>query len=199
MGNKDKLTIIKISIAILVGIAGLLTFIFAILKLSGGTKVSSDIVIRILLGIVLLIIGTSTSLFTIFSNSASKTLNVVIAGLCIGIGIYCFFNDSSAFLTQIVAFIIPLIIASVGGLMLIKAIVDGIRKTNNTFIFSAVLGAVLLTGGIVIAVFHNNANLIEVIWLLLGLAIIAASIGAIIFTLKSNKPKAKIIENPTNK
>jgi len=190
MKNVNTKLAVKIGLSIVVGITGLLTVIFAILNLAGSKTIDSSTVLRVMVGILLIIIGTSTSLLTIFATPESKPFDLLTGALFIGLGVY-FFVDKTV-LDTLAVLLFPLIIACLGGLMLIQSIADLARKTNNKAVFNLIVSICLLVIGILFAVYHKDQTLKSVVWLLVGLAIIVLSIGEIVFTLKG-KPRVKII------
>lgn len=184
--------VVKIALAIIVGITGLLTVIFAILNLAGTETIDSSAILRIMIGVLLIIIGISTSLLTIFANPEAKSFDLLSGALFIGIGIYFFVEDHV--LNNIAALLFPLIIACLGLLMLIKSIADLVKKSGNKTILTIIISIIFLVAGICFAVFYKNVKLQSVIWLLLGIGIIVLSIGEIVFTLKG-QPKVKILKD----
>lgn len=192
MKNVNTKLAVKIGLSIVVGLTGLLTIIFSILNLAGSKGVESSSILRIMVGILLIIIGSSTSLLTIFATPESKPFDLLSGGLFIGIGVYFFINHDV--LNTIAILLFPLIVACFGGLMLIQSIFDTVKKTNNKSVFNMIVSICLLVIGILFAVFHKNQTLQSVVWLLLGIAIVILSIGEIVYTLKG-KPKVKIVNN----
>jgi len=190
MKNVNTKLAVKIGLSIVVGLTGLLTIIFSILSLAGSKGVESSSILRIVIGVLLIIIGTSISLLTIFATPNSKAFDLLTGALFIGIGVYFFIKHDV--LNTLAILLFPLIVACFGGLLLIKSIYDLIQKSNNKPVFNLIVAICLITVGTLFAIFHDKKELQAIVWLLLGISILVLSIGEIIYTLKG-KPRVKIV------
>ncbi len=181
---------LKIALGIIIGITGVLTVIFSILNLAKVESVNPSTVLQFLIGVILVVIGTSVSVLAIFSESPAKPVAFISAAIVLGLGISLFIQEGVVY--SIVGLVFPIVVACFGTLTFILSIVQGIKKTNNKFVLNMILSAGLIAAGVCFAVFNKNTTLQAIIWLLIGFTIIALSIIYIVFTIKGRSFKAKI-------
>lgn len=181
---------LKIALGIIIGITGVLTVIFSILNLAKVESVNPSTVLQFLIGVILVVIGTSVSVLAIFSESPAKPVAFISAAIVLGLGISLFIQEGVVY--SIVGLVFPIVVACFGTLTFILSIVQGIKKTNNKFVLNMILSAGLIAAGVCFAVFNKNKTLQAIIWLLIGFTIIALSIIYIVFTIKGRSFKAKI-------
>lgn len=181
-------TIFKIIVGILAFLIGLTTIILSILNLAKVTSSDSTLALRIVIGVMLCILGLANSI-VLFINSDKKLKIATLAtnAVVMGFGIFLFTKQAASVIVAIVGVAFPIIIASFGGILLIKSVIELARKTGKVYIFYLIISIILLVAGILFVVYNKELN--NVIWLIVGLTIMACSVIFIVFSAKKNKSK----------
>lgn len=179
-----KLSTLRIILSIVLLIAGVLTVVFSILALAGKETIHPTTALRFVMGVTLCIFGIVNFAMAIIKDN-DKAVSLSISAITLGVGIFLFLKEAGSLVDYLVGLAIPLIIACFGGIYLFKGIFDAVKKVNHRFVAEIILGAVLLTVGIVFTIFSKD--LINVIWLIVGVGIIALSVVQLIFIARKRK------------
>ena len=105
-------------------------------------------------------------------NNKAEFSGLLAAGICIGIAIFVLANRS--FISQVIKTLLPYIIISIGGVLLLKTIILAVRRVNfKEWLLPFVVGVIFIASGIVFLVVDN----ISFIYIALGILFIA--LGAV--------------------
>lgn len=123
---------------------------------------------------VLFFIAFVIILFDLISfNDKPEFSSLILAGICIGVGIFVLINKD--FISQVITTLLPYILISIGGVLLLKTIVLAIRRVAfQSWLLPFILSVVFLTAGIV---FICVKDLKQVIYYVVGTLFIV--LGAI--------------------
>lgn len=123
---------------------------------------------------VLFLIAFMLILFDLIAfNTKAEFSALIAAGICIGIGVFVLVNRE--FISQVVKTLLPYILVSIGGVLLLKTIILAVRKVAfKQWLLPFILGVIFLASGIV---FLCVKDLYNVIYIALGILFIV--LGAV--------------------
>ena len=123
---------------------------------------------------VLFFIAFVIILFDLISfNNKPEFSGLILAGMCIGVGVFVLINKE--FISQVITTLLPYILISIGGVLLLKTIVLAVRRVAfQSWLLPFILSVVFLTAGIV---FICVKDLKQVIYYVVGTLFIV--LGAI--------------------
>lgn len=176
MDSFKKYDLGKLIYGVVAAIAGLATVILAIVALADNSADPSK-ALRIILGILFVVVGGCAFVLGLAKKDEEEgKAGLIISGaLAIGFGSFMFTNWAGGFLGVLVGYLYPILVASVGGALVVKAIIDLVqKKEQKPAIIMLCVGAVMLALGIVFAVFAEDWAA-KVIWLLVGLSLLAVA------------------------
>lgn len=157
-------------------ILGLVLIALGVLTIVVTANVSDDYekTIFIVWASVLFFIAFVIILFDLISfNDKPEFSGLILAGMCIGAGIFVLINKE--FISQVITTLLPYILISIGGVLLLKTIVLAIRRVAfQSWLLPFILSVVFLTAGIV---FICVKDLKQVIYYVVGTLFIV--LGAI--------------------
>ena len=105
-------------------------------------------------------------------NSKAEFGGLLAAGICIGIAIFVLVNKN--FISQVIKTLLPYIIISIGGVLLLKTIILAVKRVNfKEWLLPFVVGVIFIASGIVFLVVDN----ISFIYIAVGILFIA--LGAV--------------------
>ena len=193
--NKDTLKIIRAVIAIAIGVIGLITFVFAILRLAQVNMSDPGAVLIIVGGIALTTTGIAFLILSLLKTNEKQIVNyrdLLVSALFLGFGIFCFLEPAKQFVDLLVMLIVPLVFVCFGGGLLIKSIINIVKKQPAKKIIPLILGSIVLiiAGVLFVCYYKENSNLSAVIWLLVGLGMMAVSIVNVVLSLKKPSDKS---------
>lgn len=165
----------KLVLGVVAACAGLATVILAIVKMCKEDAAGPAKAIQIILGIILIVVGACAVVasFVAADDEKEQGATLISGAISVGFGAFLLTKYGEGLLDVIVCYIWPILIASVGGAFVVKAIVDlCTKKDRKSAIVLMVVGAVMLALGIVFAVFVEDWSG-RVSWLLLGLTVLA--------------------------
>lgn len=173
----------KIIAAAVVGIAGLLTVIFAILQMTGA-EVESSRPLRIVIGIVGILAGLALLIIGIIKEKDKFPVkDAASAGAAIAFGIFLFLDEADEIFAAFVGRIFPIILAGVGLAIVIKGIAMICKKNAVKEWLPVVIGGtVAFVVGLCFAIFSEQT--INVTYLFLGLVIVLVAVIDIITASK---------------
>lgn len=171
-------------------LAGILVVVFAIVRWASNPSFDPTLVLRIVVGVTCLLIGIYLSIkCLVLEKKSSVFLSVVLGSSLVGVGIFMFFKESGQLMDTLLGLAFPLGLAAFGFFMLPKGIILTTGKENRKLgIGTIIVGAILLTIGIVFVVYRST--LVNLSWIFVGL-VIAVSGLANLFT----KKETVVIEN----
>ena len=204
MENKlTKSKVFNIVASTMVGIVGILVVVFAILRWAEVNDLNPNLAIRIVFGVGCLLLGLTLAVVSLVKTN--RTLE--ITGLAVGssltaLGIFMFFDEAGAVMDTILGLVTPIALVTGAAYLLVKAIISLCEKLNKKVcIFYIVVSAIIITLGILLIVFREK--LINLIWIVVGLAMIFGSLLSIIKLIKGeneenskHKEKEEPIEQP---
>lgn len=165
----------KLLLGVVAAVAGLATVILAIVKLADESTAGPARALQIILGIILIVVGALAVVTSLVAGEEKEQGSTLVAGaIACGFGAFVFTDAGEAVLNIAVCYLWPILVASVGGAFVLKAIVDlCLKKPTTPAVVLMVVGACMLALGIVFAVFASDwAG--KVSWLLLGLSVLAS-------------------------
>lgn len=147
---------------------GVLTMIIAINK-----KEDCEKTIFIVWAVVLFLIAAIIIGFDLIAFSKKAEFGgLIAAGICIGIGIFVLVNRN--FIQQVINTLLPYIIISIGGVLLLKTILLAVKRVNyKEWLLSFVVGVIFIASGIVFLVVDDKSF----IYIAVGILFIA--LGAV--------------------
>lgn len=147
---------------------GVLTMVIAINVKDDYEKIIFIVWAAVLFLIAAIIIGFDLIAF----NNKAEFGGLIAAGICIGIGILVLANQD--FISRIIRTLIPYIIISIGGVLLLKTIILAVKRVNfKEWLLPFVVGVIFIASGIVFLVIEN----ISFIYVAVGILFIA--LGAV--------------------
>lgn len=189
--NKNTMKILKTILAIIVGVIGLVTFIFAILRLADVQDSDPSGALRIVGGVALTAVGAVFLVLCLLKHNEKEIMNyrdLLISALFLGFGIFCFMPESGGVIHDVVMIVIPLIFMCFGVGLFIKSIINLVKKLPTKKVLPILLSSLLfIVIGIIFVIFHENEKLEAVVWMVVGLAMLAISIINVVYILKGNK------------
>ena len=131
---------------------GVLTMIIAINK-----KEDCEQTIFIVWAVVLFLISTIIICFDLIAfNKKAEFGGLITAGICIGIGIFVLVNRN--FIQQVINTLLPYIIISIGGVLLLKTIILAVKRINyKEWLLPFVVGVIFIASGIVFLVVDDKS------------------------------------------
>ena len=138
---------------------GVLTIILAV-KID---KADFDKTICIVWAVTLFLIAALIITFEIvgFTDQADFA-GLLISGLFIGIGVFVLAKQD--IIREVIASLLPYILISIGGVLLLKTIILAIKRINfKVWLLQFILGVIFLATGIVFAVVEEALNVIYVV------------------------------------
>ena len=165
---------------------GVLTIILAV-KVE---KADFDKTICIVWGIVLFLIAALIITFEIIGFTEKADFGgLLVSGLFIGIGIFILAKQD--IIRDIIATLLPYILISIGGVLLLKTIILAVKRINfKVWLLQFILGVIFVAVGIVFAVVEEALNVIYVVIGVLFIVLGALEIVGYI-TFLSNRRAAK--------
>ena len=147
---------------------GVLTMIIAINK-----KEDCEKTIFIVWAVVLFLIAAIIIGFDLIAFSKKAEFGgLIAAGICIGIDIFVLVNRN--FIQQVINTLLPYIIISIGGVLLLKTILLAVKRVNyKEWLLSFVVGVIFIASGIVFLVVDDKSF----IYIAVGILFIA--LGAV--------------------
>ena len=184
-----KIKAYKAALSVTLLVIGVLTAVFAILNMAGkSTKVEPDIILRYIAGIALIIIGLSSVIFNlVISNKKLLGKTLPLNALLIGGGIFLLLGEANTIMTVIVGKLFPIIITTMGGIIIIISIIYIAKKeaiAKNVWVL--ILGAALLGVGITFVSIDNDLTK-NITWLFAALIMVAFSIYQIVEIIRDKK------------
>ena len=147
---------------------GVLTMVIAINVKDDYEKTIFIVWAAVLFLIAAILIGFD---FIAFSKKAEFG-GLIAAGICIGIAIFVLVNKG--FISQVIRTLLPYIIISIGGVLLLKTIILAVKRVNfKEWLLPFVVGVIFIASGIVFLVVDN----ISFIYIAVGILFIA--LGAV--------------------
>lgn len=105
-------------------------------------------------------------------NKKAEFGGLIAAGICIGIAVFVLVNRN--FISQVIKTLVPYIIISIGGVLLLKTIILAVKRVNyKEWLLPFVIGVIFIASGIVFLVVDN----ISFIYIAVGILFIA--LGAV--------------------
>ena len=138
---------------------GVLTIILAV-KIE---KADFDKTICIVWAVTLFLIAALIITFEIvgFTDQADFA-GLLISGLFIGIGVFVLAKQD--IIREVIASLLPYILISIGGVLLLKTIILAVKRVNfKVWLLQFILGVIFLATGIVFAVVEEALNVIYVV------------------------------------
>ena len=147
---------------------GVLTMIIAINK-----KEDCEKTIFIVWSVVLFVIAAIIVGFDLIAfNKKAEFGGLITAGICIGIGIFVLVNRN--FIQQVINTLLPYIIISIGGVLLLKTIILAVKRIHfKEWLLPFVVGVIFIASGIVFLVVDDKSF----IYIAVGILFIA--LGAV--------------------
>ncbi len=147
---------------------GVLTMVIAINVKDNYEQIIFIVWAAVLFLIAAIIIGFDLIAF----NTKAEFGGLVAAGICIGIGIFVLANRG--FISQVIRTLLPYIIISIGGVLLLKTIILAVKRVNfKEWLLPFVVGVIFIASGVVFLVVDN----ISFIYIAVGILFIA--LGAV--------------------
>lgn len=147
---------------------GVLTMVIAINVKDNYEQIIFIVWASVLFLIAAIIIGFDLIAF----NNKAEFGGLLAAGICIGIGIFVLANRG--FISQVIKTLLPYIIISIGGVLLLKTIILAVKRINfKEWLLPFVVGVIFIASGIVFLVVEN----ISFIYIAVGILFIA--LGAV--------------------
>ena len=148
---------------------GVLTIIIAV-----NVKDNYENTIFIVWASVLFFLGTVIVAFDIIAfNDKAEFSALVAAGICIGVGIFVLGNKE--FISHVVKTLLPYIIVSIGGVLLLKTIVLAVRRVPfKQWLLPFVLSVIFVAAGVVFICVKDLSNIIYI-----ALGILFIVLGAV--------------------
>lgn len=182
----EKVKQFKVGILILNLILGVVTTVLAILCLAN-VKIGGDagVVLKWIISIGIILAGLITLIIGIVKSVTVKVgfiNNFVIGSVFTGVAIYLMTDTGNEIFNNVIGILVPMIVACFGTALFISAIVRMIRKEPTIKTVPAlIVSVILIVLGVVFATLcSKNPNLVNVVWLLLGIGIIITSIGNLV-------------------
>ena len=147
---------------------GVLTMIIAINVKDNYEQIIFIVWAAVLFLIAAIIIGFDLIAF----NNKAEFSGLLAAGICIGAAIFVLANRE--FISQVIKTLLPYIIISIGGVLLLKTIILAVRRVNfKEWLLPFVVGVIFIASGIVFLVVKD----ISFIYITVGILFIA--LGAV--------------------
>lgn len=164
----DKFKWIQLILGFVLIALGVLTMVIAINK-----KEDCEQSIFIVWAVVLFIIAAIVIGFDFIAFSKKAEFGgLIAAGICIGIGIFVLANRN--FIQRVINTLLPYIIISIGGVLLLKTIILAVKRVNyKEWLLSFVVGVIFIASGIVFLVVDDKSF----IYIAVGILFIA--LGAV--------------------
>ncbi len=164
----EKYTWVQLILGFVLIALGVLTMIVAINVKDDYEKIIFIVWASVLFLIAAIIIGFDLIAF----NKKAEFGGLIAAGICIGIGILVLANQD--FISRIIRTLIPYIIISIGGVLLLKTIILAVKRVNfKEWLLPFVVSVIFIASGIVFLVIEN----ISFIYVAVGILFIA--LGAV--------------------
>ena len=160
-----------------------------------------DKTICIVWSIVLFVIAALIIVFDIVGfTDKPDYAGLIIAGVCVGAGIFVLANQE--IIRKVIATLLPYVLISIGGVLLLKTIILAIKRINFTvWILPFVLSVIFIASGII---FLCVSDMLKVIYIVVGVLFIVLGgvemIGYIsIMANKRAREKANLPEKVSKK
>lgn len=126
-------------------------------------------------------------------NKKAEFGGLIAAGICIGIAVFVLVNRN--FISQVIKTLVPYIIISIGGVLLLKTIILAVKRVNyKEWLLPFVIGVIFIASGIVFLVVDN----ISFIYIAVGILFIALGaveiVGYITIVVNRRAPKTGALE-----
>ena len=147
---------------------GVLTMIIAINK-----KEDCEKTIFIVWSVVLFVISAIIIGFDLIAfNKKAEFGGLITAGICIGIGIFVLVNRN--FIQQVINTLLPYIIISIGGVLLLKTIILAVKRIHfKEWLLPFVVGVIFIASGIVFLVVDDKS------FIYIAVGILFVALGAV--------------------
>ena len=164
----DKFRWLQLLLGFVLIALGVLTMIIAI-----NNKDNYEQTIFIVWAAVLFLIAVIIIAFDLIAfNNKAEFGGLIAAGICIGIGVFVLANRD--FISNVIKTLLPYIIISIGGVLLLKTIILAVKRVNfKEWLLPFVVGVVFIASGIVFLVVKN----ISFVYIAVGILFIA--LGAV--------------------
>lgn len=190
--------LIRNVVCLLVGVIGVATTVVAILQVANVAGNPAESFLQYLIGAALLAIGITFVVVGILKKPVDGTAgvqNLVLSTLCLGFGAYSFFPEAAQLLDGIVVFIIPLLVATFGVILLVRSLCAVVAKKGAKSVASyLIVGAIAVALGTIFAVFNYRENDATkgLSWAVLGVVMITVGVVAGVHMYKEHAAKAAI-------
>ena len=166
----DKFKWLQLLFGLVLIALGVLTIVIAV----NADKDSYEKTIFIVWASVLFFIAAVIVIFDIIAfNDKAEFSALVAAGICVGVGIFVLPNQD--FISNVVKTLIPYIIVSIGGVLLLKTIILAVKKVPfKQWLLPFVLSVIFVAAGVVFICVKDLSN---IIYIALGILFIA--LGAV--------------------
>ncbi|MCQ2793860.1 MAG: hypothetical protein MJ207_00590 [Bacilli bacterium] len=190
--------LIRNVVCLLIGVIGIATSVVAILQVAKVMDNPAESFLQYLIGASLLAIGITFVVLGIMKKPVDGTAgvqNLVLSTLCIGFGAYSFFPEAAQLLDGVVVFIIPLLVATFGVILLVRSLCAAVAKRGIKSVASyLIVGAVAVALGTIFAVFNYKGNTVTqgLSWVVLGVVMITVGVVGGVRMYKEHAAKAAI-------
>ncbi len=175
---------------------GVLTMIIAINKKDDAQE-AEKIIFIVWASVLFLIAAILIAFDFIAFSKKAEFAGLLTAGICIGIGIFVLVNR--AFISQVIKTLIPYIIISIGGVLLLKTIILAVKRVNfKEWLLQFVIGVIFIASGIVFLVIENESFIyvaVGILFIALGAVEIVGYI-TIIANRRAPKPEGVLQPRP---
>ena len=147
---------------------GVLTMIIAINK-----KEDCERTIFIVWAVVLFVIAAIIIGFDLIAFSKKAEFGgLITAGICVGIGIFVLVNRN--FIQQVINTLLPYIIISIGGVLLLKTIILAVKRIHfKEWLLPFVVGVIFIASGVVFLVVDDKS------FIYIAVGILFVALGAV--------------------
>ena len=164
----EKYQWIQLILGLILIALGVLTMIIAIDK-----KEDCEKTIFIVWAVVLFVISAIIIGFDLIAFSKKAEFGgLITAGICIGIGIFVLVNRN--FIQQVINTLLPYIIISIGGVLLLKTIILAVKRVNfKEWLLPFVVGVIFIASGVVFLVVDDKS------FIYIAVGILFVALGAV--------------------
>ena len=181
----EKFSWLQLLLGLILIALGVLTMVISI-----NVKENYELTIFIVWASVLFMLATALVVFDIIAyHDKAEFSSLIAAGLCIGVGIFVLVNRD--FISEVITTLVPYILMSMGGVLLLKTIILAVRRVNfKSWLTPFVVAVIFLAAGIV---FICVKELKQVIYISLGIMFVVLGavevIGYITFLVIRRAPR----------
>ena len=178
----DKFKWLQLLFGLVLIALGVLTIVIAV----NVDKDSYEKTIFIVWASVLFFIAAIIVIFDLIAfNDKAEFSGLVAAGICIGVGVFILINQD--FISNVVKTLLPYIVVSIGGVLLLKTIILAVRRVPfKQWLLPFVLSVIFVAAGVVFICVKDLSN---IIYIALGILFIVLGAVEIIgfVTILANK------------